>query len=43
MFVYFVQLGFSWVTEKKVQFDTDLFWDMQKYLYTAEWLDQKLN
>ncbi len=35
----FMQLGFSLSNWQKVQFNTDLFSDTQKYLYTEKWLD----
>ena len=35
----FMQWGFSLSNWQKVQFNTDLFSDMQKCLYTEEWLD----
>jgi hypothetical protein len=42
-----VQLGFNlsnwsnWHTW--VEYNTDLFWDMQKYLHMVEWLDNILD
>jgi len=42
-----VQLGFNlsnwsnWHT--RVEYNTDLFWDMQKYLHMVEWLDNILD
>ncbi len=35
----FIQLGFTVSNWQKVQKNTDLFSDMQRYLYTEEWLD----
>jgi hypothetical protein len=37
----FMQLGFNWVTDKKVRFNTDLFSHAQHYLYKSKWLGLK--
>ncbi len=43
---FFGQLGFNLsnrVTDTGVQFNTDLYRNMQKYLYREEWLDAILH